>query len=509
MSRDRTPQQEEVIRFSTQEDQHLMIRARAGTGKTFVLESVARALPARERTITMAFNKENARELQTRVPSYVIAKTFHGLGFDALRRVWGRGLKPNRDRQRQLIERIVPLKTPNRFSVMAQVARATSLAMNALAQTSEEVFALLLDHDIVIEPGVEPQSFVNWVLDTMVASLVKTDAPSFDDMIYVPAALGWPTGVYRNLLVDEGQDTNNAQTALVRNACADNGRIRVFGDDRQALYHFRGAGHGQFDLLKSDIHADERPLTWTFRCPERVVILAQAIVSDYQVAPGADRGEVRWRTEADLLRDARYGDVVISRTNYGCVRVCMALLRRGRRARIVGKNFAEELLRLVDRSGVDTVPALLEWLDTWVFLEVERLIALRREDRADAIRDAAEALREISANAAGVFAIAEFRRTISDLLEGEDTSNCVLITTVHKAKGLEWPRVWLIESTFNVRNTEGENCYYVGVTRARESLFLVSMPQANGRTPGSIARELLDENTIREWEADDNERPRR
>ncbi len=501
-----TPQQQAVQTFMQTQRRHLAVRARAGTGKTYLLEKVARNFSPKERAVALAFNTANAKELSTRLPPNVRCCTFHSLGFSALKRMWGQKMQPNRDRQRQLVERIVPFNTPNRLSAMSHVLRATSLSMNALAQTDEEVAALMMDHDIPFEQGIEPRSFINWVLDTMVASLQKTNTPSFDDMIYVPAALSWPTGSFQKLLVDEVQDTNNAQMALVRNAAADSGQFNIYGDDRQALYRFRGAGDGQFDQIKFDLQAEELPLNWTFRCPRRVVELAQTIVGDYTATPEAPEGAVYWRSESAMLREAQPGDAVISRTNYGCMRVCLAFLRRGRRARIVGKSFIEELTRLLDRSRARTIPALLTWLDTYLPVEISRLREAKRDDRADALGDSAETLREISANAANLQSVEDLRRTIDELLSETAPENTIQIMTVHKAKGLEWDRVWLIESTFNVRNTEGENCYYVGVTRTRRELFLVAIPQANGRTPGSIARDLLPQEIIRQWENDDSER---
>ena len=48
----------------------------------------------------------------------------------------------------------------------------------------------------------------------------------------------------------------------------------------------------------------------------------------------------------------------------------------------------------------------------------------------------------------------------------------VVCSSVHKAKGLEWNRVCLVESSFKNREAEGEeaNIYYVAVTRAKKIL---------------------------------------
>jgi superfamily I DNA/RNA helicase len=66
-------------------------------------------------------------------------------------------------------------------------------------------------------------------------------------------------------------------------------------------------------------------------------------------------------------------------------------------------------------------------------------------------------------------------------------ANAIIFSTVHKAKGLEFKRVWMFESTFRTHTTEGQNLYYVAATRAMESLYLVQLPTKNGKPPFSAA----------------------
>ena len=67
---------------------NLVVRARAGTGKTTtIIEGVNRA--PESSILVCAFNKRIAEELNTRIDnSSAEAKTFHALGYAAIRRQW-------------------------------------------------------------------------------------------------------------------------------------------------------------------------------------------------------------------------------------------------------------------------------------------------------------------------------------------------------------------------------------------------------------------------------------
>src|SRR6185437_9553176 len=75
------------------------------------------------------------------------------------------------------------------------------------------------------------------------------NAVDFDDLIRLPLALlasddearmAWRERI-RYLLVDEYQDTNDAQYGLLRQLAGERGAITAVGDDDQSIYAWRGA----------------------------------------------------------------------------------------------------------------------------------------------------------------------------------------------------------------------------------------------------------------------------
>jgi superfamily I DNA/RNA helicase len=51
---------------------------------------------------------------------------------------------------------------------------------------------------------------------------------------------------------------------------------------------------------------------------------------------------------------------------------------------------------------------------------------------------------------------------------------CVVLSTVHKAKGLEWERVFMLKHTFGRwEGREEDNIMYVAITRSKSALMMV------------------------------------
>jgi DNA helicase-2/ATP-dependent DNA helicase PcrA len=264
------------------------------------------------------------------------------------------------------------------------------------------------------------------------------------------------------------------------------GKIVAVGDDRQAIYAFRGAGENTMEELRETLQADVLPLSITYRCPVSVVKLAQNIVPDLQWAPGAQMGVIDFKSEKEFLSEVRPGDLVISRANAPLMVYSMELLVQGKRCVILGRDISAGLIALLDQVGREDIVELLTALDDYVIAETPKLIAAKKEDKAEELSDRVAALRALSE---GLSNTAALRARIDNLFGEEENApaNAIIFSTVHKAKGLEFKRVWMFESTFRTHTVEGQNLYYVAITRAMETLHLVQLPTKNGKPPHSSA----------------------
>ncbi len=102
---------------------------------------------------------------------------------------------------------------------------------------------------------------------------------------------------FRYVLVDEFQDTNYAQVELLRRLVAAPYNITVVGDDDQAIYRFRGAAHGAFEMFeKAFPHPEKNYLHGNYRSTKRILRLADLVIARnqrYEKKPGlkTEKGE--------------------------------------------------------------------------------------------------------------------------------------------------------------------------------------------------------------------------
>jgi DNA helicase-2/ATP-dependent DNA helicase PcrA len=98
---------------------------------------------------------------------------------------------------------------------------------------------------------------------------------------------------FRYVLVDEFQDTNYAQVELLRRLVAPPFNITAVGDDDQAIYRFRGASHGAFDLFGQVFPGHQTVfLSRNYRSTQRVLRVADVVIKKnedrYSSKPGLE-----------------------------------------------------------------------------------------------------------------------------------------------------------------------------------------------------------------------------
>ena len=468
--------------FFSVNQNHLVVRARAGTGKTTtIIEAIKWAVE--KKILLCAFNRRIMLELQARVTGgHVDVKTLHGLGYSYVMAVWHRiGVDNKGERAAKLTADVTDGTVPE--VILRLITKLHTLGRETVphARRVDDLLELAYNFECVPENGWADHYPVEWIVEKALAAMylaarVKPAAIDFADMIFLPVRNHWIKPRYDMVVVDEAQDMTTAQLELATRSCR--GRIVIVGDDRQAIYGFRGADSDSLDRLKLELNAKELGLTTTYRCGKNIVALAKQLVPDYNAYEKNGDGEIFKINPGELQDKISLGSFVLSRKNAPLINVAMSLLRRGIRARIAGRDIGAGLQALIKRlakgDAAYSIDAFLAKLDVWEQREVNKAVAAKRETRVTLVQDQAETLRALSED---VETVEEVSRRIAGLFtdDGLGEAGVVTCSSVHKAKGLEANTVFVLEDTFfPVTRQEEANIRYVAITRARQQLYLVS-----------------------------------
>lgn len=467
-----------------------VVQARAGTGKTATITwGITKA--KEQEILYLVFGKKNEVEAKQKIlDPRVTIRTLNAFGFRCCKSVW-RDCKPDDEVEKDRIAAACP-NIPDEAS--GAVERLVGFAKNLfvgvpslenLIVTANErgVFCGLQTQEGEDEFPVVRLAAIAQV--AMEAAKVKDPANriSFGDQVWLAVTMGWVRPVADLIFVDETQDMNLPQLLMVQRAIRKGGRVCVVGDDRQCIYTFRGAHPDGMGMMRDSLKARTLGLTVTRRCPKCVVRRVKSIVPDYQSAEDAPEGEEFFVNEAELLDRLQIGDAVISRANAPLMGLCLALLRKGVSARIEGRDIGKRLVSIVRRFKAKSVPDFLRRLEAWVEKQRKRLdIGKEGKVRMAGVMDEAETLRAVAEGCANVFEVEQRIISLFQNSDDEGVKPAVVLSSTHKAKGLEWQRTAVLSWTFNKRwknqssaqVREEQNLWYVALTRTKHTLMLVS-----------------------------------
>jgi DNA helicase-2/ATP-dependent DNA helicase PcrA len=232
-----------------------------------------------------------------------------------------------------------------------------------------------------------------------------------------------------------------------------------------------------------------------------VINVAKRLVPQIEAAPGAPEGCAEVVSEKFFTENVTNQDMILCRLTAPLVAMAFWLIRGGKRAKVKGRDIGAALRKVIDE--VESLKnSSWETFDT--FLEQWRANQLRvAQNRADAemltisINDKADSVLAVwdGALRAGAVSIAELRAHLEDLFS-DDERGVILLSTIHRAKGLEAETVYLLapeklphpmaKSPDAVQ--QESNLAYVAITRAMRRFYVVETP---GRPLTSFWNALL------------------
>jgi DNA helicase-2/ATP-dependent DNA helicase PcrA len=454
----------------------LCVVAGAGAGKTRVLTlRVARRVREgsveADRSLVTTFSRKAAEELRTRLWSLgvtgVKAGTFHRTALGLLRE------------HRELRGRPAPQLLPDRRRLLAEVTTGDPRRTRALdgeigwakarLVTPERYEAEARRHRrrSGISPDQVADAYARYETERTRRRLLD-----FDDLIVAcadalsgdsdfAASIRWRT---RHLFVDEMQDVNPAQFRLLTVMLADEPDLFVVGDPNQSVYGFNGADPTLLDRLPEILRGTKViRLDENHRCTPQVVAVATAVLREggssgaagtvvpprttridgpvpKVVAHATDDDEAAWAANrAKMSRDPgrRWSSIaVMTRTN-------------------------AQLTKVKDAMDAANVPSLVAGSDLGPASDL-RSEQARGDGGDDADGDDAD-------------------RGDAGRPPAAPSRDQVVLTTFHRAKGLQWPTVIILglgEGLMPIASAqtdaaleEERRLLYVALTRSEEELW--------------------------------------
>lgn len=240
-----------------------------------------------------------------------------------------------------------------------------------------------------------------------------------------------------------------------------------------SIYSFTGVDKNTYDWFAKIPNIKPLPLTTTFRCSKAVVREAQKIVPTIKWAEGAEEGEVR---SGSVVDEATDGDFVLCRKESPLVELFFEFLLKGKKAVVKGTEMGKNVVDMA-KDYSDLNSASSHWLSS--------LRELRQQLMSSGVLDYETNTTYLALQQkvdTFVF-MAKLSNSIEDLKKKCDkmfddkVSDGITLMTVHKSKGLEADRVFIIRPDILPMNTKMEwqrvqetNLKYIAITRAKKEL---------------------------------------
>ncbi|MBB3259007.1 hypothetical protein F4827_003881 [Paraburkholderia bannensis] len=476
MSRAFAPTAEQVIAVdAAHRGGNLKIKAYAGAGKTSTLGLVAQRLEGR-RGLYLAFNRAIADAAARRFPAHVASRTMHAHAWSAV---------DAQLRSRGNLEPEPPHRLAARFGIGAIEARTVTgrrveilpfetgrLIADALgrfcrsADTEPDVRHVVVDEKIDEAVAAELRAWLLPAVRRLWEESVAAGSRSAvsPDVVLKLWAMSEPRIEADFILFDEAQDSDAVMLSVL--ARQRHAQVIYVGDPYQQIYEWRGAINAM-----SQIAAPECALTESFRFGTSIAALASRLLSRLG-EPVPLRGQSA--IGSMLVEDPSIAppvDAVLCRKNVTAIWQLAAGLEAGHRPAI--RMSAAEITAFAD--GADLLLAGQRAFKPAAFSLFENWADAQAFSRTPFGQDLVPLVQIVDELGTG------YLRSLAQHSASGQLADYV-ISTVHRAKGLEWKRV-RVANDFRFRGADGSpvpeedeiRLLYVALTRAQHVLDISGM----------------------------------
>lgn len=488
MSFTKTQEQLDIIEFA-KSGNDLIIQAYAGSSKTFTLKSIAEELPEKK-ILYIAFNKSIVEEATKKMPSNVTVKTIHAVAYGNSDSTLLNRLKSTTKLDIPTINTLCGVKNIMMFNKLTQENekvssyRVCSWVMKAVVNFMHSDKPTLLPTHVYLDKDYEHFELTDANRNMIHKSAItlwdaycnNTKYHIVHDVYLKLFSLSGIDLKYDVILVDECQDVSGVMLNFLTSQKTAQ-KIYV-GDKFQKIYSFTGS----VDITKKLPSSIKKlNLTKTFRFGQEIAKYANQWIDTLDdKAPDLIAGRICPVNVDDLISTK----AILCRTNAGVLEEYLQQLNENPSldynisCDTTAINAFMLALKDIDMgkgtnhpflSPFTSITDMQSWVDNNWFI-VDRDI-----------------LKNV--NLAKKFG---YNKLLSLLLNyvPHGTPD-VVISTVHKAKGLEWDEVKL-STDFTFKNDEELRLFYVAVTRAIYKLVDYKMYDITNRTLAQMRVDIGD-----------------
>ncbi len=321
----------------------------------------------------------------------------------------------------------------------------------------------------------------NLIADSLkVFNIMLSNTRQFDfcDMVFVPAVNDEiELRKFDYAFIDECQDLNKAQQEIMKRIKKYDGRFIAVGDPHQSIYGFAGADVESFNKLAEMPNTQNLPLSVCYRCSKSVVKIASSIVPHIEAFEGSPEGEVRTGSVSEIGD----GDWVLCRNVKPLIILCLRLIKSGEKAVVRGNDIGKAIINMLKRTKQNNKKMAYYIIKQTIKQQKQQLAdwGVGDPDNHSSVIDMQEKMEVVEYIGEDCKDVAEIIHKLEKVF-GDEKRAGILLSTIHKSKGLENNRIFLIcpdlmPSRFAIKDWQLEqekNLEYVAYTRAKSELVI-------------------------------------
>mgnify|MGYP000051742871 CR=1 FL=1 len=437
-----TQEQQDIIQYARR-GESFKILAYAGSGKTSTLQWIAKD-KSKQKGLYVAFNKAMASDARAKFPSQVKCSTFHALALSAMPNTIRERLKLPKIQAKMVAEllNLSAMEVPHQKGgkIHLKPNRIGTYVLDSINQFCQTAATQLQPRHVVYPRFLDPDD-----IDVFQAELFAAVEQLWQELIDPQSVLGIPHPVYLKLwalqkprlhydyiMFDEAQDADPVMLDIMLHQ--QHLQVIYVGDAHQQIYEWRGA----INAMKK-LPLPEKRLTQSFRFGNEIAAIANIFLKKLGEQSALVGNPAL--THAYNPPDEPHYDAVLCRSN---------------------KDVMGCLFEAIEQQHKVTVQADLNDLK-WFITGLSDIQRGRRSDHPELILFAAwdEVLEFVDSQQGASY------KSVVDLLEDYPATRLIalldeaakvspdeadyVISTIHKAKGLEWDDVKLHSDGYRYR----------------------------------------------------------